>query len=70
MIIEYGFGSTTPYSMIIEEMLKDSPQDFCLAIAEKAISISRVNVPDAPLLISPPPVKRGRKPRVVEAVND
>ena len=36
-----GFGNATPYSLIIEEMLKDSTPDFCLAIAEKSISIGR-----------------------------
>lgn len=64
-----GFGSTTPYSMLIEEMLKDSPSDFCLAIAEKAIKISRQNTPDAPLLMATPPARRGRRPKTLEAVD-
>lgn len=61
-----GFGSTTPYSMLIEEMLRDSDSDFCLAIAEKAINIGRGKdgLRDRPEPAElPVPVKRGRRPK-------
>lgn len=69
-----GFGSTTPYSMLIEEMLKDSDPDFCLAIAEKAIHIGRKkdklsDRPEPIIEVAPPRPKRGRKPKVLEVVN-
>jgi hypothetical protein len=66
-----GFGSTTPYSMLIEEMLKDSPSDFCLTIAERAINIGRGKdgLRDRPEpAVLEPPAKRGRKPKA-EAIH-
>jgi hypothetical protein len=66
------FGGTTPYSLLIEEMLKDSDSDFCLVIAEKAINIGRKKdgLRDRPEPVEQTtPVKRGRKPKVQEVVN-
>lgn len=68
------FGGTTPYSLLIEEMLKDSDSDFCLAIAEKAINIGRKkdglrDRPEPPAQPEVIPVKRGRKPKIQEVVN-
>jgi hypothetical protein len=60
-----GFGSTTPYSMLIEEMLKDSNADFCLTIAEKAIGIGRGKdgLRDRPEPVAEVTIKRGRRPK-------
>ena len=63
-----GFGGITPYSLMIETILEDSDQDFCLMVAEKAINIGRKKdgLRDRPESIAEPvviPVKRGRKPK-------
>lgn len=63
-----GFGGITPYSLMIETILEDSDQDFCLEIAEKAINIGRKKdgLRDRPEPTTEPAaisVKRGRRPK-------